>query len=139
MGTTPHNLQRSPRTYLRPEHLAYAGFFVVMLLSALALTLPFPLHFLPFAAVFGAIFVAGALRYPYFGLYLYLIIFFIDPNTVFSFMQTVAFPYEKLIAIMVIASLFIYIAVIKKEFEVFRVDVAFFAMIVLSIESATSW
>jgi probable O-glycosylation ligase (exosortase A-associated) len=50
-------------------------------------------------------------------------------------MQNVAFPYEKLLAFVVIASLFIYIALIKKEFEVYRLDVGFFAMIVVTFVS----
>ncbi|HPC11880.1 MAG TPA: O-antigen ligase family protein, partial [candidate division Zixibacteria bacterium] len=114
--------------------------------SGLLVALPFPYHILPFALLGVVVFVIGTLRYPYFGLYLYLIIFFMDPNQIFPFMQTVAFPYEKVLAFAVIGILLIHIAILKKEFDLYRLDVGFAAMILATylsilgaVDLAAAW
>lgn len=132
MGTTSHRLHTGSRSYIRAEHLAYAGFAVAMIMFGLLLALPFPYHFIPFALLGAAVFVVGTIRYPYFGLFLYLIVFFLDPNQIFPFMQTIAFPYEKLLALAVIGTLLIHIAIIKKQFDVYRLDVPFAAMVLVT-------
>lgn len=135
MAIIDHHIPRSPRTYLRVEHLAYAGFLVAMLLGGIVLALPFPFYLIPFAAMIAAVFIFSAVRFPFFGFFLYLIVFFIDPNQIFPFMQTVTVPYEKMLAFVIAASLFAYVAVFRKEFDVYRLDVAFFSMIVATFLS----
>jgi len=121
-SNTLHRSRQSSRSYIQTKHLAYALLAAAIVACSAMLMLPSPFYLVPFGLIGIAIFILGTL-------FFYLIIFFMNPNEIFEFLQYVAFPYEKIIAALVMASLFIHIAMIKKEFKVYYIDVALTAFL----------
>ncbi|MDH4157032.1 MAG: O-antigen ligase family protein [candidate division Zixibacteria bacterium] len=135
MEVTRDSSGRHTRVYLKAAHLYFAGFFVFMVISALMLALPSPYHWLPFILVAGLLFVAAAVKFPFAGLFAYLLIFFLNPNELFPIMSRIPLPYEKIIAVLVITGLAINIAFVKKRFELFHLDYAFLALLAAAFVS----
>lgn len=142
MPAVRHNLVRARRAYVKAYHLWYLGFFLLMLISVAMLMLPHPYCWLSFALVGTIVWVVGSLKHPFAGLFLYLIVFFGNPNQHLAVLAGMPIPYEKIIAFVIIATLLIHIAVIKKKFDIYRLDYALLAFLgaaFVSILGATDY
>ena len=61
------------------------------------------------------------------GVYLYMIIFFFEPNQLFG----ISFPFERIVALALITILFIHIAFFQKSFQFFPMDKAYGAFVLV--------
>jgi probable O-glycosylation ligase (exosortase A-associated) len=84
-----------------------------------------PYSLIPIGLILGVAFVATILRYPMVGVYLYMIIFFFEPNQLFG----ISFPFERIIALALITILLIHIAFFQKSFQLFPMDKAYTAFV----------
>ncbi len=126
----------------------YAGFIFMILSAAIAslLILPKPYNFLPFVIVIGAAFLIFSIRYPMIGVVAYMLLFFIRPQELFPDVAVFSFPYERIVAIVVVANLIMEHAFSGKKFRIFQMDKAVAAVlaaallsIVTSIWITQSW
>lgn len=101
------------------------GFFIVLtsLLCGAGLWLDFPYNLIPFAVIAGGLFVYLVFKRPMVGVYLYMIIFFFKPNEIWA----IPVPYERIIALIIIAVLILYIGFKEKRFELYPLDKALLA------------
>lgn len=140
MDTARNRVNIESRSYIKPSHLLYLGFFLLMVITAAMLALPSPYHWTPFLLISGSLFVIFTYKNPFVGLFVYLIIFFLEPNTLFPFLGQLSISYEKIIAIILMSSLFIHIAFIQKKIKLYKLEYAmliFLASCFVSIIPAT--
>jgi len=140
MDTARDIIKIESRSYIKTSHLLYLGFFLFMIITAGMLALPSPYHWIPFFLIGGTLFVLFTFKYPFVGLFVYLIIFFLEPNILFPALGRLPIPYEKIIAIILIPSLFINIAFIQKKIKLYKLEYAmliFLAVCFVSIIAAT--
>ena len=120
------------RTIITGTHLVYAAMAAISVMGAGVLLLPFPYYLIPFAVIGATAFVVATFKHPFFGVCTYMLIYFFKPQEFFP----ANIPYERGIALVVLATLFIHIAVREKKLEVSRMDkaiVAFMGACFLSI------
>ncbi len=146
MRSSVDSIDRGTRQYVKATHFYYLGAAFAITTLAAMLALPAPYHLLPFVLVFGTLLVIATLKYPFAGLMVYLTIFFLQANILFPALGRLPIPYERMIAILVACSFLINIAFVRKRFDFFRADYAYFAFMVacfLSILGAsdlqTAW
>jgi len=140
MVTAKDRINIESRSFIKTSHLLYLGFFLLMLITAAMLALPYPYHWIPFLLIGGSLFVISTYKYPFVGLLVYLIIFFLEPNTLFPVLGRLPIPYEKIIAVILISSLFINIAFIQKKIKLYKLEygmLIFLAVCFISIIPAT--
>jgi len=140
MVTAKDRINIESRSYIKTSHLLYLGFFLLMVITAAMLALPYPYHWIPFLLIGGSLFVISTYKYPFVGLFVYLIIFFLEPNTLFPVLGQLPIPYEKTIAIILISSLFVHIAFIQKKIKLYKLEygmLIFLAVCFISIIPAT--
>jgi putative inorganic carbon (hco3(-)) transporter len=109
---------------IKATHLPYIGVIVAAVVGSIGTALlSWPFNLIPIGIVVAVIFITLALKFPMFGLYTYLIIFFFKPN---EFFPTGAyFPYERLFQLVVVISLALSIAQGKIRLILYRLDWAF--------------
>ncbi len=121
------------------KHLLFLAFIVLTVFCAMLLILPSPYNWLPFFILAGLLFVFLAFKYPMLGFFIYMFIFFVKPNELFPLVGSISFPYEKLVAIIVIVRLGMGIAFVEKRFRIHYLDygiLAFFAAVFFSLPGA---
>lgn len=116
------NVGLTSSTFVTKKHLLYIAFFVLMVVGGQLLLAPPPYNLLPFALIGGAFFVALTFRYPIIGLHVYLFFFLIRPQELFPHAAIMAYPYEKVVGIIVIVSLILNYIVTGRKFELFDLD-----------------
>ncbi len=109
-------------TFVTKKGLFYTAFFVVMVICACLLLAPGPYSLLPFGLIGGTFFAFLAFRYPIIGLHIYLFFFLVRPQELFPNVAVMHYPYEKVVAIVVIISLIFIYLVKGRNFELFDVD-----------------
>lgn len=122
------------------KHLLFLAFVALIIFFTLLLLLPSPYNWLPFFILAGLFFVFLAFKYPMLGVFIYMLIFLVKPNELFPLVGSMSFPYERLVAIIVIVRLGMGIAFVEKKFRVHYLDygiLAFFAAVFFSILGAS--
>ena len=122
------------------KHLLFLAFIVLTVFCTMLLILPSPYNWLPFFILAGLLFVFMAFKYPMLGFLVYMFIFFVKPNEIFPLVGSISFPYERLVAIIVIVRLGMGIAFVEKKFRIHYLDygiLAFFAAVFFSILGAS--
>ena len=124
-------MQNSSKTIITNKHLFYFTVVLVSVLSGFAMVLPSPYNFIPFGVILGVVFIFTTFKYPMVGVYIYMFIFFFRPQE----WTPLQIPYEKVIALVVILTLFMYIAFKEKQFELYNIDKAYVAFMLVCLVS----
>lgn len=118
-------MNQKTKTFITAKHLIYTALVVLSIAMAFTVFLEWPYNMIPFAAIFGILFVIANFKYPMIGVYIYMFIFFFSPQD----WTPVQLPYEKVIALVVIVTLIINITFKDKKFELYAIDKAFLAFL----------
>jgi len=112
-------------TIITSRHLIYAGVIGASVIGAALLFLPSPYNLAPFGLLVAGFFVVMTFKYPMFGVYFYMLVYFFKPQELFPS----PIPYERIIALLVLAAMVIHIAVNEKKFDIYQMDKAFLAFL----------
>ncbi|HKK21403.1 MAG TPA: hypothetical protein VJ983_08030, partial [candidate division Zixibacteria bacterium] len=112
-------------TFVTGKHLIWVVVVLFTIITGFFTWLNPPYSLIPIGLILGVAFVATVLRYPMVGVYLYMIIFFFEPNQLFG----ISFPFERIIALALITILLIHIAFFQKSFQLFPMDKAYTAFV----------
>lgn len=113
------------KTIITGKQLFYIAIVILSFGLGFTVVLDWPYNLIPFAAIFGVLFVIANFKYPMIGVYIYMFIFFFNPQE----WTSVQVPYEKVIALVVIVTLIINITFKEKKFELYPMDKAFLAFL----------
>ena len=112
---------------VKSRHLIYLVIAVASILGAICLVLPSPINLAPFGIVVGLTFLILTLKHPIIGTYIYLVIFFFEPNSLW----TASIQYEKIVVLVVMVSYALHLALEEKKFPIHKMDKAFFSFLVV--------
>ena len=118
-------------TLITNKHLIYLVVVVFSVVGALCLILPSPYNIVPFGIVVGIAFLTLTIKYPLIGTYLYLVIFFFEPNNLWP----TSVQYERIVAITVLVSIVLHQALKDKRFQIYPMDKAFAAFLLVCFVS----
>ncbi len=120
---------------IKPNHVWIAVLVLLSVVLGPMLLLPYPLNLLPFVILGGTVFLYAAFRQPFVGLFIYLFIFFFRPYEQFP----VPVPYEKIVAIVVLAILAVHLVVNKVHIKFDRIDWAVASVVIAAAASVPSF
>ena len=129
------NIGFIPSVVIGRQHLILAAFAIFCAICASLLILPTPFNLIPFIIVFGIIFLFLSIRYPMIGIFIYMIIFFVRPQELFPHVAIFSYPYEKIVAIIVIANLVLDYAINGKKIKLFAMDKAMLGILLVTFVS----
>jgi putative inorganic carbon (HCO3(-)) transporter len=138
-GRDPGQVRFRPPSLVTRKHIAYTFLVILALSLAMFLALPAPYNWIPLLSLLGILVVFLIIKYPITGLFIYLLIFFVKPNELFPLARAITFPYEKIVAIIVIVRLAAQIAFVEKRLRIRPLDytvIAFLAAVFFSILGA---
>lgn len=118
-----------PAAIISKRHLWNITFVSLCVIFSSLLILPEPLNFIPFIIIGGIAFLFISLRFPMIGIFLYMIIFFIRPQELFPNVAIFSYPYEKIVALIVIANIVLEYAVKTRKIEIHDLDKAIIAVL----------
>ena len=118
-------------TFVTGKHLIWAVIVLLTVVSGFFTLLDPPYSLIPIGLVLAITFVITLLKYPMVGVYLYMIIFFFEPNQLFG----ISFPFERFVALALITILFMHIAFVQKGFQLFQLDKAYIAFVLVCLLS----
>ncbi len=118
-------------TFVTGKHLIWVVVVLFTVISGLFTWLDPPYSLIPIGFILGVAFVVTIVKFPMVGVYLYMIIFFFEPNILFG----ITFPFERIVALALIVVLFIHIAFFQKGFQLFPLDKAYFAFVLVCLIS----
>jgi hypothetical protein len=108
--------------------------------------LPSPYNLLPFVIIGGAGFLFASIRRPMVAAFAYMLVYFIRPQELFPGVAAFAFPYERILAIMLAVVIVFNIALKSRKIRLFDMDLAValvlgaaFISIMTSIWISWSW
>ena len=114
-------------TFVTGKHLIWVVIVLFTIITGFFTWLNPPYSLIPIGLILGIAFVATVLRYPMVGVYLYMIIFFFEPNQLLG----ISFPFERIVALALITILLIHIAFFQKSFQWFPMDKAYTAFVLV--------
>lgn len=107
------------------KHLTVLIVILFSIVAGITLFLESPYNLIPFGLAGAIVFVYATFKHPMIGVYIYLIIFFFKPQEIFGY----TLPVEKIIALTVIITLLLEIAVRIKKPKFYKLDIAYFAFL----------
>lgn len=120
---------------IKPSHIWMAVLVLLSVLLGSMLLLSYPLNYLPFVILGGAVFLYTAFRQPYVGLFFYLIIFFFRPYELWP----APVPYEKIIGLVILIILAVHLIVKRIDIKFDRLDWAVAGMVIAAAVSIPSF
>ncbi|KAA3632299.1 MAG: hypothetical protein DWP97_11275 [Calditrichaeota bacterium] len=119
------------KNFITTKHIIYTLLVLCSIALSFTVFLPWPYNIAPFGVIIGLTIFIVNFKYPMIGVYLYMFIFFFNPQEFIP----VELPYEKAIALMILVVLFFKVAFRDKKFELYPMDKAFAAFMVVCFVS----
>jgi len=106
------------------RHIMLTAFISLSVILAALLILPTPFNLLPFVIICGIGFLFLSIKFPMIGIMIYMLIYFVRPQELFPGVALFSYPYEKIVAIIVIMNLILDYAVNGKKIKILKMDLA---------------